>query len=91
MPLQLSGTLKIVSKGRPFTDRQTGEVTPAKFTNFIAYQDAAGEPKVCELRSKDDFSKLIDELVDCEVTLYPMREGSGFWASITNMHEAVIT
>jgi len=90
MPLTLSGTLKIISKGRPFTDRETGEVTPAKFTNYIAYQDSNGEPKVCELRSKEDFSEHIDKLVDCEVTLFPMREGSGFWASITDIHEAVI-
>jgi hypothetical protein len=90
MPLQLSGTLKIVTKGRPFTDKDTGEVTPAKFTNFIAVQDSEGNPQVCELKSKQDYSKLIDELVDVEVQLYPMREGSGFYASITNMVEAVI-
>jgi len=90
MPLTLSGTLKIVSKGRDFTDKETGEVTPAKFTNYLALQDSEGNPRVCELRSKEDYSSHLDELVDVEVTLYPMREGSGFWASITHMHEAVI-
>jgi len=91
MPLQLTGTLKIVSKGRPFTDKTTGEITPAKFTNYIAFQEADGSPKVAELKSREDYSKLIDELVDCTVMLYSMQEGSGFWASITNMEEAVIT
>jgi len=90
MPLSLSGTLKIVSKGRPFVDKETGDITPPKFTCYIAYQDSEGEPKVCQLKAKEDYSKLVDELVDVEITLYPMREGAGFYASITDMHEAVI-
>jgi len=90
MPLQLTGTLKIVSKGRPFTDRETGQVTPPKFTNYIAIQDQNGEPHVAELKSKKDYTQFIDDIVDCTVELFPMREGSGFWANITDIREAVI-
>lgn len=90
MPMQFSGTLKIVSKGRPFTDKTTGEVTPAKYTNFFAVQDDQGNPKVIEIRSKEDYTRYIDELVDCTVQLSPMREGSGFWASLTACNPAEI-
>lgn len=90
MPLQFTGTLKIVQKGREFTDKQTGHVTPPKFTNFIAYQDDNGDPKVAQLKSKVDYSQFVDDIVDCTVMLYEMSESSGFWANITHMEEAVI-
>jgi len=90
MPLSFTGTLKIVSKGRPFTDRETGEVTPAKYTNFFATQDNDGNPQVVEIKSKSDYTKYIDQLVDCSVQLYPMREGSGFWASLSDCRPAEI-
>jgi len=90
MPLTLSGTLKIISKGRPYTDRETGEVTPAKFTNYFATQNADGEPQVLELKSKLDFEKHIDKPVVGTIELYPMREGSGFWASVVDITPAEI-
>lgn len=90
MQMQFSGTLKIVSKGRPFTDRTTGEVTPPKFTNFFATQNDDGEPQVFEVKSKADYSEFIDDIVDVTVELFPMREGSGFWASATSVKPADI-
>jgi len=90
MPFTFEGTLKLVSKGRPFTNQETGETTPAKFTNFFAIQDDEGEPKVLELKSKQDFTEHIDKLVVGTIMLYPMREGSGFWASVTDINPAEI-
>jgi len=90
MQFTFEGTLKLVSKGRPFTDRETGEVTPAKFTNFFAVQNPEGEPQVLELKSKQDFSKHIDKPVVGIIELYPMREGSGFWASVVDITPAEI-
>jgi len=90
MPLQFTGTLKIISSGQPYIDKKTGETTPAKFTNIFAVQDENGDPKVCTLKSKSDYSRLLDKLVEGYVTLYPMSEGSGFWASLTDLHEAKV-
>lgn len=90
MPLQFTGTLKIVSKGRPFVDKETGETQAPRYTHFFAVQDVEGNPQVVELKSKTSFEQFIDEPVDCQVTLYPMREGSGFWASLTDCRAAEI-
>jgi len=90
MQFTFEGTLKVVSKGREFTDASTGRVTPAKFTNYFATQNDEGEPQVYELRSKSDYSRLVDKPVVGTVELYPMREGSGFWASLVSLEAAEI-
>lgn len=90
MPLQFVGKLKIVSKGKSFTNKETGKVQEPKYTHVFAVQDAEGEPQIVELKSKESYEQFIDQLVECEVTLYPMREGSGFWASLTNVQEAIV-
>jgi len=90
MPLQFVGKLKIVSKGKSFTNKETGEVREGKYTHVFAVQDAEGNPQIVELAAKVSYEQYLDELVECEVTLYPMREGSGFWAAITSCEPAVI-
>jgi len=74
----------MVQKGKEFTDRETGVVTPAKFTHYFQVENDDGSPEVVTLRSKNDYSALVD--TDCfgSVELYPMKEGSGFWASLTS-------
>jgi len=57
--LSFEGILKLFQKGRDFTDRETGVVTPAKFTHHIQIEDASGVKRVLELRSKEDLSDLI--------------------------------
>jgi len=83
--LTFEGTLKLVQKGRPFMDRVTREVTPAKYTNYFQIENDEGELSVLELRSKEDFSKLVDENVVGTVLLYPMREGAGFYLSLDTL------
>jgi len=87
MRLTFEGTLKMVQKGKEFTDPDTGEVRPAKFTHFFQTEKEDGSPDVVQLRSKIDFGALIDREVVCSVDLYPMNEGSGFWASLTEVKD----
>jgi len=81
-------TLKLVQRGRDFTDRETGIVTPAKYTNYFQVTDDEGKSSVLELRSKDDYSSLIDQEVVGTIVLYPMREGSGYYVSLDTLTPA---
>jgi len=86
--LSFDGTLKLVQKGRSFTDRTTGEVTPAKFTNYFQIEDDQGNKSVLELRSKEDFSDVIDQFVVGTVLVYPMQQGSGVYLSLDTLTPA---
>lgn len=86
--LTFEGILKLVQEGRPFTDRETGVVTPAKFINFFQVEDDEGKASVLELRSKENFKELVDKPVVGTVLLYPMREGSGFYLSLDTLVSA---
>jgi len=88
MPFTFEATLKLIAKGKPFTDKSTGEVTPAKFTNYLQGEDSEGNMQVFELKSKSDYSEYINELVVGTIQLYPMREGSGFYATLTDLKPA---
>lgn len=79
------GQLKLVQKGRDFTDRETGHVTPAKFTHYFQVEDSDGVKSVLELRGKEDYSDLIDKDVVGTILLYPMREGSGYYVSLDTL------
>jgi len=82
MRLTFEGTLKMVQKGKEFTDKETGEVRPAKYTNYFQTEKEDGSPDVVQVRSKTDYSALIDAEVVGTIELYAMSEGSGFWASL---------
>jgi len=82
------GTLKLVQKGRPFTDSKTGIVTPPKFTHFFQVEDDEGNSEVLQLRSKEDFSDLIDSDVVGTVKMFPMQQGSGFYISLDTLISA---
>ena len=86
--LTFEGTLKLVQKGRDFTDRVTGKVTPAKFTNYFQLENDSGESEVLELRSKEDFSAIIDREVVGTVLLYSMPQGGGFYVSLDTLSPA---
>jgi len=87
MQLTFEGTLKLVQKGRDFVDKESGDVTPAKFTHYFQTENADGEPQVVEIKSKKDYSALIDREVVCTVELFPQRDSSGFWASLVDCHD----
>jgi len=82
------GTLKLVQKGRDFTDTKTGIVTPAKFTHYFQVEDDAGNKSVLELRCKEDFSDLLDEDVVGTIQLYKMQQGSGYYVSLDTLNRA---